>query len=49
MLTLLVFEDPYQLWSKERFVESMTMWPTVEYGYIFCYFVERPGIFTKKE
>ena len=26
-------------------MESMTLWPTVEYGY----FVERPDIFTKKE
>ena len=30
-------------------MESMTLWPTVEYSHIFCYFVERPGVFTKKE
>ena len=30
------------------FVESVTLWPTVEYGHIFCYFVERPGVFTTK-
>ena len=45
-LTLLgfsVYEDPYKLWSKEIFVKSMSLWPPVEYGHIFCYFVERLG------
>ena len=35
--------------ARKIFVENMTMWPTVEYSHIFCYFVERPGDFTKKE
>ena len=30
-------------------MESMILRPTVEYGHIFCYFVEQPGVFTKKE
>ena len=35
-------------YGARKFVESMTLWPTVEYmyGHIFCYFVERPGVFT---
>ena len=36
-------EDPYELWSKEKFVESMSLWPTVENDHILCYFVERSG------
>ena len=40
LLGFLVSEDPYALWSKEKFVESMTLWRTVEYGHILCYFVE---------
>jgi hypothetical protein len=27
----------------------MTLWPPVEFGHIFCYFVERPGTYTKRE
>ena len=45
-LTLLGFsvsENPYELWSQEKFVKSMSLWPPVEYGHILCYFVERPG------
>ena len=51
LLGFSVSEDPYELWSKEKFVQCtcMSLWPPVEYGHIFCYFVERPGIFTKKE
>ena len=29
-------------------MESVTLWPTVEYGHISFYFVERPGVFTTK-
>ena len=39
LLGLSVSEDPYELWSKEKFVESMSLWPPVEYGHVFCYFV----------
>ena len=27
----------------------MTKWPSVEYGHIFCYFVERPGVYTRRQ
>ena len=39
LLGLSVSEDPYELWSKEKFVKSMSLWPPVEYGHIFCYFL----------
>ena len=42
-------EDPYELWKCDRFEGDMTRWPPIEYGHIFCYFVERPGVFTKQE
>ena len=42
-------EDPYALWSDEKFVDNMALWPPLEYGHIFCYFLERPGVFTKRE
>ena len=42
-------EDPYKLWEDGKFKDDMTMWPSVEYGHIFCYFIERPGIFTKQQ
>ena len=50
LLGLSTLEDPYELWNSDRFVvESMSLWPPVEYGHIFCYFVERPGVFTRSE
>lgn len=27
----------------------MSLWPGVEYGHIYCYFIERPGVYTHKE
>ena len=27
----------------------VSLWPPVEYGHIFCYFVERRGVFTRSE
>ena len=46
LLGLSVSEDPYELWSKEAFVENMSLWPPVEYGHNS---VERPGVFIKEE
>ena len=42
-------EDPYLLWEKDVFKDDMTKWPPVEYGNIFCYFVDRPGTFTRAQ
>ena len=27
----------------------MTKWPPIEYGHIFCYYIERPGLYTRRE
>ena len=34
-------EDPYLLWESDRFVDEMTLWPPIECGHIFCYFMTR--------
>ena len=42
-------EDPYEFWKCGRFEDNMTRWPPIEYGHIFCHFVEHLGVFTKQE
>ena len=39
--------DPYA--NGSRFLDDMTHWPPVEYGNIFCYFIERPGVYTQQQ
>ena len=39
-------EDPYELWSKEKVVESMSLWPPVEYDHTYFLLFR---VFTKKE
>ena len=39
-------EDPYQ---SMNFIDDMTLWPPVSYGDIFCYFFDRPGVYTKQQ
>ncbi len=42
-------DEPYSERSLLKFIDDLTLWPPVEYGHIFCYFVERPGVYTKQE
>ena len=42
-------DDPYAARNGGKFTEDMTLWPPVEYGHIFCYFVERPGVYTQQQ
>ena len=39
--------DPYR--NAEDLVDDMTLWPPVEYGHIFCCFIERPGFYTQQQ
>ena len=48
LVGLTASEDTYEMWKEGKFEEDMTLWPPVEYGHIFCYFVERPGTFTSQ-
>ena len=47
LLGLSKSEDPYA--NEGKFVDNMTLWPSVEFGHIFCYFIERPGVYSKRE
>lgn len=46
-LSLNEAEDPYA--NRDKFKDDMSKWPPVEFGHIFCYYVERPGLYTRKE
>ena len=37
-------DDPYDPINSHNFVDDMTRWPAVEYGNIFCYYIQRPGV-----
>ena len=41
--------DPYAVHNAEKFVDNMSLWPPVEYGHIFCYFVDGPGVYMKEQ
>ena len=41
-------DDPYAERNHEKFEDDMTRWPAVEYGHTFCYFIERPGLYTRR-
>ena len=32
-----------------NFVKDMSHWPPIEYGHIFCFFVDRPGVYTRQQ
>ena len=42
-------DEPYSERNTLRFINDLTSWPPIEYGHIFCYFVQRPGVYTQKE
>ena len=31
------------------YIDDMSLWPPVEFAHIFCYFIERPGLYTKQQ
>ena len=49
LLDIALKDDPYSSDGQANFIEDMTKWPQVEYGHIFCYFIERPGVYTRKQ
>ena len=49
LLDLAESKDPYAERSNDKFEDDMTRWPPVEYGHIFCYFIERPGLYTPRQ
>ena len=49
LLGLDLKDDPYDQQNSSKFVDDMTKWPRVEYGHIFCYYIDRPGVYTRKQ
>ena len=49
LLDLAESDDPYAERNNDKFEDDMSRWPTVEYGHIFCYFIERPGLYTQHQ
>jgi len=39
--------DPYTQQNHGKFVDDMSKWPAVEYGKIFCYYIEHPGVYPR--
>lgn len=42
-------DDPFDSKNSDKYGSDMANWPKTEYGHIFCYFIERPGVFTKQQ
>ena len=40
--------DPYQL-PENEWIDDITVWPSVEFGCIYSYLIERRGDFTKEK
>ena len=49
LLDLSLADDPYTVANSINFVKDMSHWPPIEYGHIFCYFVDRPGVYTRQQ
>ena len=49
LLGLSTQEDPYAACNADKFEDDMSLWPPLEYGHIFCYFIQRPGVYTQQE
>ena len=39
-------DDPF---LSDKFIDDLTLWPPVEYGNIFCYLIERLGVYTQEQ
>ena len=46
LLDLAEEDDPYAQQNGGKFVDDVSKWPVVEYGNIFFYYIERPGVHT---
>ena len=41
--------DSYAGRNNDIFEDDVTRRPPVEYGHMFCYFIERPGLYTRRQ
>ena len=42
-------DDPYCDTTASKFRDDMMLWPSVEFGNIFGYFVSRPGLYKQEQ
>ena len=49
VIGLRIEDDPYLPINAARFLPDMSLWPKIEYGHIFSYFVTRPGTYTQEQ
>ena len=49
LLGLTEKDDPHDTQNSCNFLDDMTKWPRVEYGHIFCYYIDRPGVYTRRQ
>lgn len=45
-LSLKEEDDPF---ASSKFIDDLTLWPPLEYGHIFGYFIQRPGVYTQQQ
>ena len=41
-------DDPCEASNSCNFIHDMTKWLSVEYGRTFCYYIQRPGVYTRR-
>ena len=41
-------DDPYEASNSCNFIDDMNKRPLVDYGRIFCYYIQRPGVYTRR-
>ena len=47
---LTIEDDPYIPENHKNYLtDNMSLWPKVEYGHIFAYFIEHPGVYTQQQ
>ena len=49
LLHLSLADDPCTVANLINFVKDMSHWPPIEYCHMFCYFVDRPGVYTRQQ
>ena len=49
VIGLKVTDDHFESQNSCKYMDDMKKWPNLEYGNIFCYFVERPGVYTRQQ
>ena len=46
---MLLSDDPYAESNIHRFSDDMSLWPRIEYGHVFGYFIKRPGTYSQDQ